>query len=222
MILVSPAEPKSIKLLMRDKGIVDGLPEKYGADFLFAAQGEWVAVQRKTMDDFLASLEDGRLAQEIPLLRQAAFAVVLLEGWPQFTTDGYLLDKFRKHYTREQIRNALRSLYWAHGLGVERTESPEDTVAAVLELRRWLSKSEHRSLLTRPKHLVGTWGIKTSREWGIWVLQGFPGIGPTLAAAIFDHFGEVPLVWATTLQELMEIPGIGKKRAVELWKALGG
>jgi DNA uptake protein ComE-like DNA-binding protein len=54
------------------------------------------------------------------------------------------------------------------------------------------------------------------------LLQGFKGIGPVQAAAIYDHFGGVPLVWTAGLLDLVEIPGIGTKRAEALIESVGG
>jgi Holliday junction resolvasome RuvABC DNA-binding subunit len=60
-----------------------------------------------------------------------------------------------------------------------------------------------------------------SRDWALHLLQGFEGIGPDLAAAIFDHFEGVPFRWNVEgAKGLMEVPGIGKGRAEKLWGAL--
>jgi len=218
VVLVSPSEPKSIKLALKGKAIVHPLPEEYGADFLLVTGQGRAAVQRKTWDDLLASLEDGRLAKELLLMKRAQVAVLVVEGYLECTSEGNVITPYRQQYTKEQARNVLRSCQLVHGVMVERTENPQDTAQAILELEKWLRKPEHRSLLVRPKRTE--WGTRTDRDWAVWLLQGFPGIGPTLAEAIFDHFGEVPLRWTCRFGDLLKVEGIGPKRAAALWRAL--
>lgn len=220
MILVSPSEPAAIKAALRSAR-VHPLPEKYGADFLVVAGGQRLAIQRKTVDDFLASLEDGRLAREILLLRRAPLALLVLEGRVEATVEGNIITPYRSRYTREQLRNALRSLQLVHGVALEYTDSEEDTAVAVVEIERWLRKGSHRGLLRRPKTAAqDDWGGRHDREWAIFLLQGFPGIGPALAGEIYDAFGAIPLRWACSFEDLLRVPGIGPKRARVLWDSL--
>lgn len=220
MILYSPVEPLEIRKLIRDQAKPHSLPEKYGADFLILGHGVWVAVQRKTIPDLLGSLEDGRLARETAMLKRTDVPVLIVEGRPEYTGDGHLIHAYQSRYTKEQIRNLLRSV--SHeGIRVEYTDSAVDTVDAVIEMEKYYSKSVHRSLAVRPKAAAKTdWGTRYDRDWAIFLLQGFPGVGPALAAAIFDHFGEVPLAWTCRKKELEQVDGIGKRRAEALWKAL--
>jgi len=181
-----------------------------------------LAVQRKAFpDDLLASLDDGRLARELPLLAQTEYPVLMVEGRPAWTADGHLMQSWNSRWTRLQIRNLLRSV-WLHGVAVEWTESLDDTAAAIVELDSWFRKDIHRSLLSRSKsHAKDSWGIAGNREWARFFLQGLPGIGLTLAESLYDHFGgRVPLKWDCDLDELKQVEGIGDKRARMIWEAL--
>jgi len=222
MILVSPTDRDLLQLL-GDKAMSNYLPERYGADILTVVEGHGkLAIQRKTFpDDLLASLDDGRLARELPLLAQAEFPVLIVEGQPLWTTDGHLMQSWSSRWTRAQIRNLLRSVWRVHGVAVEQTTDINDTAAAVLELEAWFRKDVHRSLLTRPKTPTkDDWGLSNRRDFARFLLQGLPGVGSVLAEQIFDHFGKVPLHWDCNLEELMSVYGIGKKRAKVLWDAL--
>jgi len=223
-ILISPAEPWDVRRLLQGVALNSRLPEQAGADFLILTPRGKIGIQRKTFpDDLTASLEDGRLAREINLLvHDCDHAILIAEGDPSFTTDGYLISAYKSRYTRTGLRNILRSLTHIHGIHVERTSSIADTTQAVLEIRDWFNKDEHRSLLIRPKgkELKNDFGLSNRRDQARYFLQGFPGVGPALAEAIFDHFGKVPLRWQCTQAELQEIQGIGPGRAKALWGAL--
>ena len=58
----SPSEPKEIKIL----GTVSAECEDRGADILFwsPADGGWLGIQRKEMQDLVGSIGDGRLAEQ--------------------------------------------------------------------------------------------------------------------------------------------------------------
>jgi hypothetical protein len=78
-------------------------------------------------------------------------------------------------------------------------------------------------LETRPKGR-DEWGkrIEAGRDFAIFLLQSFPGIGAGVAGNIYDHFGYLPMTWRVTEKELAEVPGVGKGRAKTLWGALNG
>lgn len=222
MLLVSPTD-RDLLVLLGGKAMSNYLPERYGADILVVVEGRGkLAIQRKTFpDDLLASLDDGRLARELPLLAQSEFPVLVVEGQPLWTADGHLMQPWNSRWTRAQLRNLLRSVWRVHGVAVEQTTDINDTVAAVLELEAWFKKDVHRSLLSRPKTTTkDSWGLSNRRDFARFLLQGLPGVGSVLAEQLFDHFGKIPLHWDCTLEELMSVYGIGKKRAKVLWDAL--
>jgi ERCC4-type nuclease len=222
MILVSPTD-RELLALLGDRAISHTLPEQHGADVLMVVAGRGkLALQRKTFpDDFLASLEDGRLARELTGLSRTQWPVLIVEGRPQWTADGHLLATWTSRWTRRQLRNLLRSVWLTHGVMVEQTDDLHDTAAAVLELESWFRKKVHRSLLSRPKQVVrDSWGPNRREDFARFLLQGFPGIGTALAEAILKRFGRVPLSWNCTLAELRSVPGIGERRAKTLWELL--
>ncbi len=215
VFLVAPTEPRVIKTLGRTSSI----PEQYGVDILFFAHGKFAGVQRKELSDLVASVYDGRLSKELGMMKRLSSATVLVEGRPAFTTEGELVHPGAR-ITKVQLYSVVYSIQLEHGVAVGWTIDERDTVEAVYCLRRWLQKAEHRSLLQRPKP-QGPWGHLTSRDWGLYLLQGFPGVGAELAGRIFDYFGRVPLSWDCTPEELMEVEGVGPKRADSLFRALG-
>ncbi len=221
MILVAPSEPKPILQLITDLGheaIISTQPETRGADYLMSGQLGFVAVQRKEVGDLLASIEDGRLQQQISLLRYEPVPILMLEGWPEFTTGGQHLDRPRWNLTG--FRNILRSI-GREGIQIERTDDLADTAAALAELEHYWQRPVHTSLLTRPKRIrTDSFGRKQADDRAAWVLQGFPNIGPELARRIVAKFEGLPLSWTCSLEEWCEVEGIGKTTAVALLEFL--
>lgn len=212
MWLVSLSEPPIFHAL----GRCSGIPERYGVDFW---TGGLVGVQRKTVPDLVASIEDGRLSKELSQMQALRVAALVLEGELVLTSDGYLLQAPGWHY--RQIVAVLWSVQLVYGVLWWATKTPEQTLETVRAFGRWVEKREHASFRRRPKHLGLAWGTARSREWAAFLLQSFPGVGPKTAEAIYDALG-LPLRWTVGEKELREIPGVGPKTARSLVRALQG
>jgi len=50
----------------------------------------------------------------------------------------------------------------------------------------------------------------------LYMLQGMPGVGPALAHRLLLHFGPVERVVTAEETTLMQIPGIGSKKAARI------
>ncbi len=202
-MLVSPAEPEIFKSL----GESSIVPERYGADFLlFSPVLGRIGVQRKEINDLLASMGDGRLAREIPQLQCLDIGVILIEGRLRWTVDGFLCLKTQSEFTQQQFQATLWSLQ-LHGLWIGFTNSQTETIEYMSWFSRWTMKDRHNSLLSRPKQTAkNIFGTRESRDWQIHVMEGFPGVGYQRAAKIVDHYGGLPLAWTGILSD---VPGVG-------------
>jgi ERCC4-type nuclease len=133
-------------------------------------------------------------------------AVLLIEGHWHWRNGVHI----RSGYTLQEYNGLLLSVQ-SFGVWVVTTECIEDTAAYLLQMERWFAKSEHNSLLRKPKAKVPE---------AIHILQHFDGISLTRARAIYEYFGRVPLIWDTTREEMMKVPNLGKITVEKLWKAL--
>lgn len=208
-MLISPAEPRELRLL----GNTSAAPEKHGADFLWYSKAVgMVGVQRKEINDLLASLADDRLAREIPLLQRLDIAMVLIEGRVEWTNDGFLLAT-SSPFTRAQYLGILWSLQSA-GLWIGCSDSLTDTTQYLSAFYRWTTKERHTGLLRRTQKAGrDEYGMRSDRAWQLHLLQGFPGVGYERAKAIVEYYGGLPLAWTG---RLVDVDGIGPVTAHRL------
>jgi len=201
------------------EGEVSMLPERYGCDVFWRARGEWWGVQRKEVKDFIASIQDGRLAREVAMMQPLPIPVVVLEGKLRYTTDGTLMvNKWSSNITRTQLDGMIMSLM-EKGIHTVWTETTVDTARWVRSFAQWSMKARHGSLVRRPGP-TSPWGSVTNEDWAVHFLQGIDGLGSEKARAIVRHFGGVPMSWDVTEKQLREVEGIGPTIARRMISAL--
>lgn len=226
-IFISPAEPARVRSqLSRNLGTqhtqhISSSTESKGVDFMWRAREQWFGVQRKELNDLLASMSDGRLSKEVGQMREhLSHPMLIIERQPKWTADGIMMDDtWGQRFTWSGWVGIHASLGHA-GVTVLHSDSIAQTVDSIVALVNWSAKPNHLSLLQRPGPAGNGWGKASSRDWGVHFIQGIPGIGPGVAGAVFDHFGRVPLRWDCEPSELGKVPGVGKKRVEQLIGAL--
>lgn len=212
-MLISPTDRD-----LHTLGKVSSLPEKWGCDVLMRTGDKWIGVQRKAVSDFISSVQDGRLAKEVQQMSACGrldVKVLLIEGEPKWTIDGvYMSNGYGSQWTMAQHRGMLWSVM-LRGIWVDSTHNINETRVWLRMFEQWCAKDKHSALDRRPA-AFGAWGKPDSREYGVHLLQGLPNVGPELAGRIYDEFGGVPWGWTVTMEQLMSVKGIGKKKANEL------
>lgn len=214
-MLVSPAEPAQL----REGRKVSTLCEQRGADFLFIAHGQWVGIQRKEVQDFLASAADGRLAKEIAQLQECQYRVLIIEGRVQWTLDDEMMTK---GYGRAWTKNQWRGFIWSiqnRGIWIHYTDDIGDTDSTLCAMEGWFTKDKHTALDRRPGPM-SLWGHPSNEDYQRHLVMGLPGVGPELADRIVKHFDGVPFGWRITEDELTQVKGVGKKKAEQIYKCI--
>jgi ERCC4-type nuclease len=220
VIFVSPTEPKPL----RDIGVVTPYSEQYGCDVYWIARDLKYGIQRKEFPgDFLASVHDGRLGEQINKGQSLDMMFLILEGRPNWTSTGKLIKwngGKRWPWDKQKHRRFLATVQ-SRGVKVQWTDGLYDTIEAVNDLVGWSEKAEHLSLDKRVGPIKDKYGRRSNRAWQTHFLQGLPGVGPKQAAAIIDTIG-FPFELRVNTESLQAVPGIGKKRAEAITKVFEG
>lgn len=155
-----------------------------------------ITIERKTARDLLISIIDGRLFSQISNLKKyGSHPLVLIEGNP-FETD--------LQFDPMAIKGALISIKSIWYVPVLYCKSIEETKETLLMIGR---QEENCSDVApfrggyRPKRLK-------SRQ--LYVLQGFPSVGPVLAKKMLNHFGSVSKIMKASIEDLLKVEGLGK------------
>ena len=165
-----------------------------------------VTVERKTAGDFIVSIIDGRLFRQVANLKKNCdHPVLLIEGNP-FRTGVKV--------SRSAVRGALLSVQTVWNVPVVYSRSIEDSIELMLIMTHQFKKLSSVMPLRsgyRPRRI-------STRQ--LYVLQGFPGIGPHLAKRLLNHFGSVAAVLGASSEALRGVKGVGRVTAETIREVL--
>ncbi len=163
---------------------------------------EAITIERKTARDFLISIIDGRLFNQLSNLKKNCIhPLLLIEGNP-FETD--------LQFDPMAIKGALVSTQAIWYIPIVSSESIQETKNILLMMGRQVETYSDVVPLRggyRPKRLK-------SRQ--LYILQGLPQVGPTVARRLLEHFGSVSKMMQASIEELMRVEGIGKASAKKI------
>lgn len=219
-MFVSPTEPKEL----RDLGTVSLLTEEYGCDVLIwdHSIGSWMGIQRKEMGDLVASIGDGRFAEQIAKMQQLDRQVLLIEGRGEWGSDGKWMRGYGARISwsgMQQLINSVR-LTGIWTVSTDRLTGPCSTSDWLTSTETWAKKDTHSGLLATRGPVKKTWGTSDNADYQRHLLLGLEGMGPSLAERVLATTG-MPLGWRSGMPEgLSAVPGVGPKKIAKWVKAV--
>ena len=194
-IIVDFREAFSIKLKLSELGSRVVEKSITPADYVLS---ENCAVERKTLKDFLRSIYDGRLFEQVERLAKAyEKPILIVEGSLQGLEDVE---------NPKIFWGALARVLAEWGVSVIFTPDERGTALFLYSLAEKLQKESERRVLAKRKPRV-----YTLREKQLLILQGLPNIGPERAAKLLERFGTLRRVFQASERELLSVEGFGKK-----------
>ncbi|RJQ55238.1 MAG: hypothetical protein C4521_02725 [Actinobacteria bacterium] len=190
--------------------------ENEQGDYILATGENTVAVERKTVRDFLNSVSDGRLHVQVNKLLAADYdhVFLLLEG--DYWNDEGRLRYNGNGYTQWRFRAFLNLLTYLQMSGVRlvHTASQADSVEALMALHSYFGNQHRQEVRDRVplSHLREDLGM----------LAAIKGVGVERAQALLEHFGSVERVVNATVKELTEVSGVGQKTAEHIRQIIEG
>ena len=178
------------------------------ADYLISKD---IAVERKTINDFVNSMIDKRLISQLSDLKQNYKAPLLIIEKEE--NQEFCKPSGHPNMHENAVRGMLLSLI-NFGVPIIITEGYEDTAKYLLLLAKRQERPEREfSLAVKRK----AFSLNDQQQI---ILEAFPGIGPTTAKEILKHFKSIKNFVNSSLEELEKIPKINKKKALILKRIL--
>jgi Fanconi anemia group M protein len=203
VIIIDCHENKSsVKDYLEDlSAVVKVLPLKVG-DFICS---ERVCVERKTGNDFISSIVDGRLFQQAEELRDNfTKPIILVEG-----------DYYAGGMNENAIKAALASVVLDYEIPVIMTKDEEETARTIF----WLAKRE-QIISNVEVGIKGEKKPKQLKDLQEHVISGLPKVSVVLSKRILKKFKTIRNFANANEKELIEVDGIGKVLAKHLHELL--
>jgi DNA excision repair protein ERCC-4 len=213
-------EGRPLRIVCDERERASGVPQELldlgvRVDFSQLKLGDYLvspstAVERKSVRDFLSSLYDGRLFNQVnELTKSFANAFVLVEGDP---AEIAFISRNPKSYY-----GAIAALTLTFNVKTIFTPSPKETAMALEALAR---RSE-KGVGERPS-VVYQRPVKSLEQHRqqIYIVSSLPGVGTSLARRLLDRFGSPRGVFVATVPQLSMVPGVGRARAEKIVKVL--
>jgi Fanconi anemia group M protein len=157
-----------------------------------------VAIERKTVSDFVSSMINRRLLKQLEELGQYKERLLIVEGIDE--QELYTDSKERIGMHPNSIRGFLLSILLKHKVPIIFTKNYEDTAKFLSVLSK--RKPNELPLNVKKKNL-------NKKEQKQFIIEGFPGIGPKTAKKLLKKFKTIKNIISASEEELKEV--IGKK-----------
>jgi ERCC4-type nuclease len=164
-------------------------------------------IERKTRSDFESSIIDGRLFSQLPNLRRNYERVIILvEG-----------EESAGIVRRESLLGAYASVITDFGAALFFTRDMKKSAELIYAVAMHEQVAQKRPLRIYAKRKTFT--VAQSQRA---VIETLPMVGPKLAKALLSHFGNIQNIANAGEKELLEVEGMGRKRAKALHSIIQG
>ncbi len=158
-----------------------------------------VAIERKTINDFISSMINKRLFNQIQELQQYKNRLLLIEG----IDEQELYSDDESGVNGNAIRGFLLSILLKYNIPIIFTKNAEDSAKFISVL----SKKQSKELALKAKKR-----ILNKKEQLQFIIESFPGIGPKTAQKLLAKFKTIQNIINASEDELKNI--IGKKAEI--------
>lgn len=159
-----------------------------------------VAIERKTVSDFISSMVNRRLIRQLEELAQYKNRLLIIEGIEEqeLYSDEFSEEKIGMH--PNSVRGFLLSILLKYSVPIIFTKNHEDTSRFISVLSK---RKEKEIPLNVPKKSLN------KKEQMQFIIESFPGIGPKTARKLLEKFRSIKEVINASEDELKNL--IGKK-----------
>ena len=163
-----------------------------------------VVIERKTHSDFISSIIDGRVFEQVKLMKDNfSNPVIIIEG------------SSNRYINENALRAAIASLITNFNISILNTKNSLDTAKTIY----WIARKEQEE----NKHSVSIKVGKKPKEMHKLqerMICSLPSINSVMSKRLLEHFGTVEKVFIADEKELRKVKGIGKKLANKIRKIL--
>ena len=171
------------------------------ADYILSSR---VGVEYKTVEDFIQSIIDGRLLQQIKSLKNNfERPLLIIDG----VEDIYSV----RNVHANAIRGMLAAITVSYGVPILYTKNFKDTAQLLNIIAKREQEETGKDFSLHPQKKAMS--IKEQQEY---IISSLPGVGSLLSKPLLKHFKSVKNIINAEQKELEKVEKIGKKKAEKI------
>ena len=208
LILYDHRERRSdvVKSLINEENIELKESSLLSADYIIQSKVDdkivEVGIERKTIPDFLNSIIDKRLVNQLISLKENFnYLILIIEGEENI----FALRNFHPN----SIRGMISSIALDFQVPMIFSKGAKDTAAYINVISKRFDRGLPKVNLRGQKPLT----LKEQQEYFI---EGLNGIGNSTAKLLLEHFKSVKNIVNASAKDLIEVEKIGKKKAEKI------
>jgi len=183
----------------KELSLMDAIVKKKRLDVADFLVSERTAIERKEAKDFVDSIIDNRVFDQIQSLHQFENPVLIIEGKDLYS---------HRDIHPNAIRGALASIAIDHSVSILWSNEIKGTAELLESLAKREQEENEKEVAVR-----GGKSPKTEKELQEFVVAGLPDVNTKIARRLLKEFGTIQKVLTATEEELKEVEGIGDKKA---------
>ncbi|MCS7116181.1 MAG: ERCC4 domain-containing protein [Nitrososphaerota archaeon] len=166
------------------------------------------AVERKTVHDFLTSLFQGRLLEQMSRLKDAYVKPILL-------IEGDIAWELERRKNPHAFWGALLKIQLDMGIPVITTVDVKQSADLLYTLAKRMQKKERSRPCVRHKPK-----LLSEQDMQRFIVEGLPGVGAELSIRLLKHFKTVRRIFQASEAELKKVDGLGPVKAKRITQLL--
>ncbi len=185
---------------LMEQGVSIKLEKLDAADYVVSSR---VGIEIKTVEDFVNSIIDGRLLNQVKNMKYAfEKPVLIIEG----DEDIYSIRNIHPN----AIRGMIATIIVSFGVPIVQTKSAKETASLIAII----AKREQQDL---PNDFTQHAGKPASlQELQEYIVSALPGVGSVLSKPLLKEFKSVKNVMNASVDELQNVEKIGPKKAQDI------
>ncbi|WP_297500033.1 ERCC4 domain-containing protein [Ferrovum sp.] len=169
--------------------------------------GEFL-IERKTAQDFAASILDRRIFGQVEnLVSVSTKPVLLIEGDIATVVNNLHPDA---------LPGAISAMLVYYGVRLTHVSDNWGTARLLGRMHKHLNDGLGYEIPLRPEKPA----FRPNGALSQYLVEGLPGVGPELARRLLLHFGSARSVFAANVDSLCAVKGVGRKTALSIAEAL--
>ncbi len=194
VVIVSDFREKEIINHLKTLGAIVNELSLEVADYICSDK---ICIERKTHDDFITSIIDGRLFEQAKnLAENFEKPILVIEGYSN------------RSINENALKGAVASLISDFNMTLLNTRNQYDTAKTIY----WIAKREQQELKNSVSFKVGK-KPKADKELQERIVSSMPGVSNILSKRLLEHFGSVDKIVIAEEEELKKVKGVGNKLA---------